>query len=217
MSAISDYKARVSRDGSAKQNQINHTKKMITNDFANSPSYKEVYINNNIEVTGVWITTDSTNPNEKKIIMQPINSINSGDLITDGTDKWLVVLAEKENPIYESGSIEKCNAVATFVTGETKTQDGTDSMGRPIYTVTPTTANYSCVVKSKTRISSQTDGAINIPDGRVVILMSYDVSLDVDILSEFELYSQTWKIVETDMTGVENDSGVFGISAERKG
>jgi hypothetical protein len=214
MSAINDYKKRVQRNGTVLQNQIDHTKHMMTKGFANSPSYKEVYINNNVEVTGVWITSDSTDPKEKKIIMQPINSINSGDLITDGTDKWLCVMAEKDNNVYESGSIEKCNAITTFTT-ETKTLTGTDSLGRPVYDIAASPTSYSCVVKSKTRISSQTDGAINIPDGRVVILMSYDASLDVDILSEFELYDNTWKIVEIDMTGVENGSGVFGISAER--
>jgi hypothetical protein len=190
-------------------------KKIVNESFLNSPSYQQVYINASAIFTEVWIVDDSDTKELKKLIMLPDISLNTGDLITWNGDRWLTLIVDN-GEIQDSGSIQKCNAQITITT-ETIIYDGTDSLGRPIPVSTPSTTNYDCIVKSKTRISGDKDLVVNIPDGRVLISMSYDSSLNLDTKYEFKLYNQTWKITEVDYTNVDmnSNSGVFSFMAER--
>lgn len=206
----------MSTDGdSVRERRVRHHINIINNTFEDSPSYQEVSINNSDVRIGVWIVSDGDDT--RKLIMKPGGSISAGDIIEDSqSNKWLCVLSVKDNPVGESGDIEKCNSEIGIET-ETKIQIGTDDLGRPIYEKETTTTYYPCVVKTRTRLSHRTDGAINLPDGRVFILMQYDPNLKLDIQSNFKLHNdQVWSIVELDMTGVENGSGVLGMMAERE-
>lgn len=99
--------------------QINSFKNSITNDFQNSPSYFDIYLNDNTEATGVQIVDNSSVLNEKNddikmMIMQPNDSLSVGDLITWNSQKWLVTAVEKVGNIYFTGQIIECNNTLTF-------------------------------------------------------------------------------------------------------
>ena len=85
----------------------------VQHKFSSSPSYFEVFINNNPNKTGVYIVDDSVsiniiNQNSKNIIMQPNDILSTGDIITDETGQtWLCIASELYGGMYYTGKITR--------------------------------------------------------------------------------------------------------------
>lgn len=218
LSSITDYKDRIARRGTIRDSNIEYAKRTISTSFADSPAYREVMINSSTPTVGVWIVDNGKNPNNKKIIMQPNDSISVGDLITFANSKiWLVMDVEKDNEIGESGLIEMCNTIITIEAGVVETIIGYDALGRPVVSSTPTFDEFPCIVKSRTRITTEYDMPINLPDGRIYVSMQYNPSVKIDIQSDVILYGHNHKVIEMDYTRVVDNSGVLSFYAERRG
>ncbi len=223
MSYIDDYRNRINRLGTNnRERAINVQKRSIKQSFKSNPSYYLVDVyTSSTPLSSIsldcWITDDSDVKDQKNIVAYPDQDLDKGYLIywTDKGSYWLVVQADVNfGDVYSKGTMQKCNAIATFLT-ETTTYSGFDSLGRPIGTTTTDSKEYRCIATSKVRLSSETDLEVNLPDGRASISMMYDPYLTLDIKSEFGMYSKTWRIVDLDMTNVIDNSGVLVITAER--
>lgn len=146
----------------------------------------------------------------KKILIDA--PLKTGDVVEIKTDKWLVISPVDPTPVYNKSYIEISNNTLHIKTGETKVQSGTDPMGRPVYTTTPTFTDLPCIVKSK-YYTSDSNSAINLPNGQSLITIPYSNLIKENM--EFEMYNRKFKIIGIDFSKVINDSGILIITAER--
>jgi hypothetical protein len=210
---------------SNRQRKIGNNKRNIQKSFYDSPSYYlvDAYIASTpLSATplDVWITDDSDNKDQKKIIVYPDQTLEKGYIIywTDKDNYWLVTQCDHNlGDVYSRGTMLECNATLRFVTGETKVQTGNDSLGRPIYTISPTYSSFKSIAKSSNRLTNLTDMAVNIPIGMVIFSIQNTANLTIDVSTEFEVYSQTWKVSSLDLTNTFNNvGGVLSFTAERR-
>ena len=85
-------------------------KNIISTEFKNSTSYNLVEIND-IE-RDVRIVEESSvikNPNKKRVLCKPSETISIGDLVSWNSEYWLCTEEDKTNPVHEVGLVTKCN------------------------------------------------------------------------------------------------------------
>lgn len=95
-----------------KQRIISQIQNDILSDFENSPSYQTVLINSiQRQVHIVDENNIIKNPNKKKLLCKPNETIKTGDLVEFNSSKWLCTEEDNNSPIYGIGLISKCNSV----------------------------------------------------------------------------------------------------------
>lgn len=103
------YESRLNKNGNnIRDRQINYMKDGIINSFKNTPSFREVYFNNETTITEVQIT-DTLDYNVKTVLIKPDESIFIGDMLYFDNDNWLCTKIDFTNPAYELGTVQKCN------------------------------------------------------------------------------------------------------------
>lgn len=105
------FQTRLNISGQTQQERIiNNQKRIIINNFNNSPSLFSVFIN---DVSKNVLIVDNNSLNKpidsKKIIMYPDDIINTGDLVLWDNEYWLCVKDDEYKGIYYKGIIQKCN------------------------------------------------------------------------------------------------------------
>lgn len=124
MSDYDLYRNRMTAYGSTiKEGRKSAIINKINSTFVDSPSYFEVLINDNTENIGVHIVDDSssintTNQNDKIMVMQSGDILSVGDLIKHNNKNWLCVASELFNDIYYKGKITKCNNTLSYYSYE---------------------------------------------------------------------------------------------------
>jgi hypothetical protein len=169
------------------------------NKFEDNPSYHLVYINGSITATGVNIVEESSlnkNPNKKRILMKPEDSLSVGNTCVWNNNNWLVTDLDDDNGIYTVGIIEKCNNTLTIQTGVTETITGYDSMGRPIITSIPTYDSFPCIEISGLNVNRRTnlDEPVNLPFSRTIITITLTDKIQIDM--EFVMNNNKYKIID---------------------
>lgn len=107
---------RVLQDGtSLNTREKNKTLSYLIRNFKSSPSYFEAQINDNVALTGMQITSDSSNSSSKinntlKVIMKPDDILRVGDMIKWNEKNWLCITTEMFGDMYYIGNIELCKA-----------------------------------------------------------------------------------------------------------
>ncbi|MDD4298891.1 MAG: hypothetical protein PHS98_04625, partial [Bacilli bacterium] len=91
-----------------KDREINTMKSNIMDNFLNSLSCKETFINDSNISTYVQVN-DSKYSYIKSILMMPDKELNVGDILNFDNKKWLCTEANKTNPVYQSGTVYECN------------------------------------------------------------------------------------------------------------
>lgn len=196
MSAITDYKDRINRVGTAKNSMSKHAKNSIKTFFKDSPSYKTVLINGVSK--GVQIITDTKIPTIRQILMHPDDNIRAGDLITWNDNYWLCLNNNFDDPddIYEKGIIEKCNSTLKWI----------DEGG--------ILRDYQCVFyfNARSNFGIDEDRVMTLPDGRRQVIVQNNehtrklgrdkrflfggkpyVCIDDDYVSDFGLVNLSFK------------------------
>lgn len=103
------YESRLNKNGSnTRDRQINYMKDGIINSFKSTPSFREVYFNNETIITEVQIT-DTLDYNIKTVLMKPNENIFIGDMLYFDNNNWLCTKIDFTNPVYEIGTVQKCN------------------------------------------------------------------------------------------------------------
>lgn len=94
-----------------RERQINLMKDAYANDFSHSPSYRDAYINNSEDSTGIQVL-DTKFGNVKTIHMLPDDVLAVGDIVEFDSDKWLCVNAV-DNGVNISGTVNRCTHTLT--------------------------------------------------------------------------------------------------------
>jgi len=164
-----------------------------------------------VQYTAVIIDKYSANRILKKIIIDV--DIQRGDVVAFNGDNWLVVTQPKNKHVYNESTIELCNNTLHIKTGETKTQTGIDSMGRPVYTTTPVYSDFPCIVSSSKSAGYDSNQTINLPSGQLFITLPYTEIIKEGM--EFNMYQQKYKVKNVDYSESMNQVGIVTLTVER--
>lgn len=191
--------------GSLKQS----AKDEIINDFKSSPFYFQIDIDGILTDCRVVSTNKS---NEKELLFLPETIKNVGEVVTYNNTKWLII-EFFDNEIFPKAIMRQCNQTLTLQTGVTKTQIGTDPMGRPIYEETPAYTSWDCIVDNKI-ITPDLDEPINLPQGKISVIIPYtDITITLDM--QFTMWNDQYQIIGIDKTHTLGTNGIFIIQAQR--
>lgn len=103
------YESKMNIEGSStRERQINAIQENILNDFQNSPSYRQTYINgsNNYKEIHVVETQYSF---VKNILTKPGDELFTGDILEFDNNKWLCTEVNKSLRVYDVGKVYLCN------------------------------------------------------------------------------------------------------------
>lgn len=181
----------------SKERQINEIQRDILNDFDDSPSFETITIaSTSYKVRIVEESSLNKNPNKKRILMKPGDSLGVGNTILWNFNNWLVTDLDDDNSVYCVGIIEKCNNTLTIQTGVTETITGYDSMGRPIITSTPTYTSYPCIELSSLSVNrrSNLNEPINLPFGRTLITIALTDKVYINL--NYTMNSFQYKVID---------------------
>lgn len=181
MSAISDYKARVS--SSMRTSLINDSKARISQSFKDSPSYQEVYINSSSTLTGVRIVDDSQSKEQKLVVAQNEVSYSSGDYLTWNNEKWLTSIVDDMGGIYKRGIVTRCTSSIKWLT--------TDGFQREAY--------FSLLNNNLSSIGIQQGQIIDLGnERRQIVIQSNEDTKGINKDKRFIFDGRAWKVVNVD-------------------
>jgi len=139
-----------------------------------------------------------------------------GSVIEWDSGKWLVMSRPENNSVYDKAEMQICNS-SIDLKGETKqVQVGVGSKtGKPIYeTIESPPLKIPCIAE-KTITKSNTDEAINMPEGTILITIPYVEHEQLDIDKELVIYDTKYKIIDVDDTESINGVGLRRITGNR--
>ncbi len=175
-----------------KQQNVN----IINNDFFNSLSYEEVYLNDSTETSPVHIITNGKIPTVKSIIMYPGLTIQAGNKITQSNGAQWICLHVEDNLLYSKGKIEKCNFDLRWID-----KDGfIQSFSSVLY------------YNARSNFGTEEDKVMNLPAGRRQIVVSkniYTQAIQRD--ARFIIGSEAFKVIDTDYM---SDDGLVNLSLQ---
>ncbi len=89
-----------------------------------------------------------------------------------------------------------------------------DKFGDPVYQwVDGEEMLIPCIVESSIK-NNEANKQLNLPDGRIVITMKYQQIDNVKNNEKFQMYDNTYNIVNIDKTKVINEIGLMTITAD---
>lgn len=197
-----DYQAR--RGGSRKDLYNDNIKNVISTNFKSSTSYNLVTINSiNRDVRIVEENSVLKNPNKKRLLCKPDETINTGDLVEFNNSKWLCTEEDNNSPIYGIGLISKCNSVLNIDKVNIVTQipcivetginlyklgtDDTKFISEPLTTIIARVQNNNITSQikrnDKYKLKTQTYEVIDINDdiqpGLIVLKLEYSTEQQI--------------------------------------
>jgi hypothetical protein len=108
------YEKKIYMNGTnTKDREINAMKSNIMDNFQNSPSCKETFINDSNISTYVQVNSGKYSY-VKNILMMPDEELNAGDILSFDNKKWLCIEVDKINPVYQSGTVYECAFTITL-------------------------------------------------------------------------------------------------------
>jgi len=108
-----DYQARRGLD--RKTLYVNNMKNTISTEFKNSTSYNLVKINNvDKDVRIVEESSIIKNPNKKRLLCYPDETISVGDIVLWNSENWLCTETDNTSEFSDVGLISRCNNILKF-------------------------------------------------------------------------------------------------------
>lgn len=163
------------------------------------------------------IIQSTQNYNERRILFKQ-NNLSWGNIIIYDNEKWLVTERPFFNKIHEKSKIKLCNNTIKF----SQLTDGIfeyDRMGNKIWIEDPTevTVEFPCVLEPISSLNTKTTTGeqINVPEGDMVLQISYTDNELIHIASEFKMFNNTYRISGIDRSKVHNNQGVLIIVVSR--
>lgn len=215
MDYFTTYESRMNAKGSdQKDSFLNSAKRLVSNSFSKSPSYKQVLING-IIFDSLISHTDNTYI--KELIFKPSTIVSKGDIVELDGAKYLV-LDFIFNEITPKAKMQFCNSTFTLSGETTKTQVGEDYLGRPIYDeVVSGSQNIPVIAESRIFNQPTSDSAINLPENKLQVTIQYIDHKDINYGRKFEMYNQKFIIIGIDYTQALNQKGILKLIGEREG
>ena len=116
-----DYQAR--RGSDRKSLYVNNMKNTISTEFKNSTSYNLVKINNvDRDVRIVEESSIIKNPNKKRLLCYPGETISVGDIVVWDSDNWICTETDITSQVSDVGIISKSNNTLTIYKNNTSYQ-----------------------------------------------------------------------------------------------
>lgn len=150
-------------------------------------------------------------PNQKDILYHN-DAIRHGDVIEYNDHNWLVMSMPINSQMHKMSKIRLCNhSFPIVIEGEREIIDW-DRLGRPIYG-DPVEVIYDipCVVENKVQPLIDREDAINLPEGRLVVHISYDDLHDIDLNTKIELFENDYLPYNIDVSDVVDGMGVVRL------
>jgi len=178
-----DYQAR--RGGSRKDLYVNNMKNLVKNKFEYSTSYELVTINGiSRDVRIVEESSNGTivkNPNKKRLLCYPNETIVVGDIIVWNSENWICVNNDISSSISDIGIIEKCNNTLSF------------------YSPTDSTLHQIPCIIGKASISQDENKFLSLPaDENLVTCANTVDSLKITENTRFILSGDAFKVIGID-------------------
>ena len=108
-----DYQAR--RGSNRKTLYVNNMKNTISTEFKNSTSYNLVKINNvDRDVRIVEESSIIKNPNKKRLLCYPNETINIGNIVLWNNENWICTETDNTSENSDVGLISRCNNTLKF-------------------------------------------------------------------------------------------------------
>lgn len=215
------YRARINANGgNAQSSMSNITKHSQRQMILNSPTRKEVIVNDDV-APQYCIVSDVKTYFERKFLFLPDFNINNGDYIHYQNFTYLVT-DRKISDEFPEGIGELCNATFPLKTESTfdyfRDDQGNivydDVSGEPItIPVEAKDINLPCVVENKYRVSDKSE-QMWVADNDITIILPYHSEIKMG--KTFEMYDDIYKIVNIDFTKVINNTGILTLRGEKE-
>lgn len=158
---------------------------------------------------------------ETKRVIGHISDIERGNILNINKQDWLVVTIPEDNKIYRKADMKICNSFFPAITDKTRVlmrdEQGNvvyDKNGDPVVIETGGDEYLvPCIVESSIK-NSESNNQINLSDGRIVITMKYQSISNVKVNERFNMYDNTYVLVNIDKTKVINEIGIMTITAD---
>jgi hypothetical protein len=211
MSYLDKYRSRLNAYGISSQDSTMTDSKSILDDSIDSSPLKSTIQINGIDVN--VLITQGKNANYKDVVFKSGADYVTGEIAVMGGDNWLLTEI-KPNLIHKTAVVQLCNSTLTIPGDTTKTQTGTDSMGRPIYseTTSPSTS-LPCIAESKVYMS-QDQEPINLPNGRLLVTIPFTNNGKIKLNFEFDMYGNRYKVSHLDRSRVIGTVGILQLTAD---
>lgn len=196
LNSISDYKKRVSKQKNVESATVKHAKHSIKTFFRHSPSFEEVFLNNDEVKVPVQIVSDAKIPTVKTILMEPDYTIKAGHIIKRSNNETWLCLSDDPNDVYVSGKIERCNFDLKWID-----QDGAIQ-------IFPSILYFN----ARSNFGTEEDKVMNLPAGRRQIVVSKHVETQsIQRDTRFIIGSEAFKVIDTDFM---SDDGLVNLSLQ---
>ncbi|MER2059119.1 MAG: hypothetical protein ABTA16_09870 [Niallia sp.] len=158
---------------------------------------------------------------ETKRVIGHISDIERGNILNINEQDWLVVTIPEDNKIYRKADMKICNSFFPAITDKTRVlmrdEQGNiirDKFGDPAYQwIDGKVLLIPCIVESSIK-NNEANKQLNLPDGRIVITMKHQQIDNVKNNEKFQMYDNTYNIVNIDKTKVINEIGLMTITAD---
>jgi len=115
-----DYQARRGLD--RKTLYVNNMKNTISTEFKNSTSYNLVKINNvDRDVRIVEESSIIKNPNKKRLLCYPDETISIGNIVLWNSENWICTETDNTSEVSDVGLISRCNNTLKFYNNQNHT------------------------------------------------------------------------------------------------
>ncbi|MGG3920365.1 hypothetical protein ABEV41_00195 [Geobacillus thermodenitrificans] len=191
---------------------LNNTQYMINKSFADSFGYSVVKINN-VDTEVVIVNKDDST--QKELLLRPNQTAKKGATVLIDTQYYLVT-DFNGNGINQKAKIKLCNNALTLKGETTKVIVGHNDFGEPIYEeVSSSDISVPCIVETTYFPLDNKDEAINLPQGRIRIIIPYIEHKDININKHLIIYGENYKIIGIDYTQSINKEGLIIIIADK--
>lgn len=215
MSIYDAYRARVGASGASMQDAVkNTTKRQAINYIMSSPTLSYVRLNDDVDLTPV-VESDKETFQKRIYLFLPDTVINVGDYIHQSNNAIYLATDQDKDDIYPQLIGELCNEFFELVTEATKVIIGYNDFNRPIYrNVGAQTYLIPCVLTSKI-YSTIDNSAIPLPEGSLMIRMSYDPLKIPPINYVFTYRGSPYKVNTISYENVVKEVGFVEMRLER--
>lgn len=175
----------------------------------------EVVINN-INTKALIYSSFSDKSGTKRSIVGRLSDIEIGRLVTWGTENWLIINKPDDNKIYRKATIQLCNHSLTLSGTQTCQIVAYNDFDEPIEECTSSSPLLIPCIVERTIVTTGTDEAINLPEGRVNLTIPFTVHEEIAIGKTVILYNEEYVIRDIDYTKSNGNSGLLILHGKKE-
>lgn len=159
--------------------------------FRDSPNYRVVKID---DIDTEVIIDKGKTSEDKKLLLKPNTTINKGSVVIFDSKSHLMIEVNSDvNNIYPAATIQLCNSTIQLSGTQTVTVIDDPLWGKTEQITYSDPIAIPCIVETSVR-TDNTDEAINLPMGQVIITIKYMEHEELDIDKQLTVFGDNYKI-----------------------